>query len=146
MPKRIIVLAALIAAGFAAWWAYAEYWKPSGAPPVFYGNVDIHDVALALGQGTPGGDVSGDLVDVGAGRPEDLEGKDLTGKVVLSSSGLNGFAAAQQKGAVGIIGYTALRPNDYTDQIPDTRFNPPTGATTAWTCGVCSRISSAIVP
>ena len=29
---------------------------------------DIHDVALALGQGTPTGDVSGDLVDVGAGR------------------------------------------------------------------------------
>jgi hypothetical protein len=32
---------------------------------------DIHDVALALGQGTPTGDVSGELIDVGAGRPED---------------------------------------------------------------------------
>ena len=104
-----------------------ELWTTSPESRKLY---DIHDVALALGQGTPSGDVSGDLVDVGAGRPEDLEGKDLTGKVVLSSSGLNGFAAAQQKGAVGIIGYTALRPNDYTDQIPDTRFNPPTGATT----------------
>jgi Peptidase family M28 len=90
---------------------------------------DIHDVALALGQGTPTGDVSGELVDVGAGRPQDLEGKDLAGKVILSSSGLGGFAAAQQRGAVGIIGYTALRPNEYPDQIPDTRFAPPPAAT-----------------
>ena len=90
---------------------------------------DIHDVALALGQGTPSGDVSGELVDVGAGRPQDLEGKDLAGKVILSSSGLGGFAAAQQRGAVGVIGYTALRPNEYPDQIPDTRFAPPAGAT-----------------
>ena len=66
---------------------------------------DIHDVALALGQGTPTGDVSGDLVDVGTARPADLEGKDLAGKVLLSSSGLGAFAQAAQKGAVGIIGY-----------------------------------------
>src|SRR6478736_4154448 len=89
---------------------------------------DIHDVALALGQGTPTGDVSGELVDIGAGRPQDLEGKDLTGKVVLSSSGLTAFTQAAQRGAVGIIGYTALRPNDYPDQIPDTRFVAPAGA------------------
>src|SRR5262245_25305433 len=86
---------------------------------------DIHDVALALGQGTPTGDVSGDLVDVGAGRAADLEGKDLAGKVLLSSSGLGVFAQAATRGAVGVIGYSALRPNDYPDQIPDTRFSPP---------------------
>lgn len=49
MSRRIIILAAaLIAAGFAAWWAYGLYWKPSGAAPVFYGNVDIRDVALGF--------------------------------------------------------------------------------------------------
>jgi hypothetical protein len=90
---------------------------------------DIHDVALALGQGTPTGDLAGELVDVGAGRPAELEGKDLAGKVVLSSSGLGPFAQAQQRGAIGIIGYTALRPNEFPDQIPDTRFAPPAGAT-----------------
>jgi len=110
-------------------------WQPSVGElwmttPVSRKIYDIHDVALALGQGTPTGDVSGELIDVGAGRAQDLEGKDLTGKVLLSSSGLGAFAQAAAKGAVGIIGYTALRPNEYPDQIPDTRFNPPQGITT----------------
>ncbi|HJR60631.1 MAG TPA: M28 family peptidase [Vicinamibacterales bacterium] len=109
-------------------------WQPSVGElwmttPVSRKLYDIHDVALALGQGTPTGDVSGELIDVGAGRASDLEGKDLTGKVLLSSSGLGAFTQAVSKGAVGIIGYTALRPNDFPDQIPDTRFNPPQGAT-----------------
>ena len=115
-------------------------WQPSVGElwmttPVSRKLYDIHDVALALGQGTPTGDITGELIDVGAGRPEDLAGKDLTGKVLLSSSGLGPFAQAAAKGAVGIIGYTALRPNDYPDQIPDTRFTPPAGierATFGW--------------
>ncbi len=109
-----------------------ELWMTTPASRKLY---DIHDVALALGQGTPTGDITGELIDVGAGRPEDLEGKELTGKVLLSSSGLGPFAQAAAKGAVGIIGYTALRPNDYPDQIPDTRFTPPAGidrATFGW--------------
>ena len=110
-------------------------WQPSvgelwTTTPVSRKLYDIHDVALALGQGTPTGDVSGELIDVGAGRAADLEGKDLAGKVLLSSSGLGPFAQAATKGAVGIIGYTALRPNDFPDQIPDTRFSPPQGVTT----------------
>lgn len=91
---------------------------------------DIHDIALALGEGTPSGDVSGDLVDAGACRPSDFDGKDLTGKVVLCSSGTAAFAQASQKGAVGILGYTALRPTEYSNQIPETRFAPPAGAAT----------------
>jgi len=78
---------------------------------------DIHDIALALGQGTPTGDVSGDLVDAGACRAQDYDGKDLTGKVVLCSNGVGTFQAAQQKGAVGVLGYTALRPTEYSNQI-----------------------------
>jgi aminopeptidase YwaD len=110
-------------------------WQPSvgelwTTTPVSRKLYDIHDVALALGQGTPTGDVSGELIDIGAGRAQDLEGKDLAGKVLLSSSGLGPFGQAASKGAVGIIGYTALRPNDFPDQIPDTRFTPPQGVTT----------------
>jgi hypothetical protein len=90
---------------------------------------DIHDVALALGQGTPTGDLTGELVDVGAGRAADLEGKELAGKVILSSGGLGIFTQAQQRGAIGVIGYAALRPNEFPDQIPDTRFTAPAGAT-----------------
>ncbi len=91
---------------------------------------DIHDIALALGEGTPTGDVSGELVDAGACRAQDYEGKDLSGKVVLCSSGTATFAAAAQKGAVGVLGYTALRPTEYSNQIPETRFTPPAGAAT----------------
>lgn len=36
--------------------------------------------------GTPAGDVSGELVDVGYGLPEDFEDLDLTGKVAMASS------------------------------------------------------------
>ena len=89
---------------------------------------DIHDVALALGEGTPTGDVSGELIDAGACRPQDYDGKDLAGKVVLCSSGTGTFAVAAQKGAVGVLGYTALRPTEYSNQIPETRFVPPAGA------------------
>jgi hypothetical protein len=104
-----------------------ELWITAPVPRKLY---DIHDVALALGQGTPTGDVSGELIDVGAGRAADLEDRDLNGKVLLSSSGLGPFTQAATKGAVGIIGYTALRPNDFPDQIPDTRFNRPQGVST----------------
>ena len=59
-----------------------------------------------------------------------LEGKDLTGKVVLCSGGIGPFfGPAAERGAVGILSYTALRPNEYADQIPQTRFVPPAGAT-----------------
>jgi hypothetical protein len=52
--------------------------QPGGAPDTrkLY---DIHDVALALAEGTPTGDVSGELVDAGGCRIEDLQGKELTG-------------------------------------------------------------------
>jgi HlyD family secretion protein len=49
MRKRIAILAAvLIVAGFTAWLVQARYWKASGDTPVFYGNVDIRDVALGF--------------------------------------------------------------------------------------------------
>jgi hypothetical protein len=104
-----------------------ELWISAPAPRKLY---DIHDVALALGEGTPTGDVSGELVDGGAcgtsGAPS--LPPDLKGKVILCSNGITGFAAWAERGAVGIIGYTALRPNDYADQIPEARFVPPPGA------------------
>jgi hypothetical protein len=106
-------------------------WQPSVGElwitaPVERKLYDIHDVALALGEGTPTGDISGDLVDGGACGPDALPG-DLTGKVVLCSSGLSRFAQFAGRGAVGILGYTALRPNEYPDQIPESRFVPPPG-------------------
>ncbi len=104
-----------------------ELWISTPTPRKLY---DIHDVALALGQGTASGDVSGELVDGGACGPEaqpSIQG-DLAGKVILCSNGIAGFAPWAQRGAVGIIGYTALRPTEYPDQIPDTRFAAPQGS------------------
>ncbi|MEP6917379.1 MAG: M28 family peptidase, partial [Acidobacteriota bacterium] len=89
---------------------------------------DIHDIPLALGEGTPTGDVAGDLIDAGACRSQDFEGKDFTGQVVLCSNGTTTFAQAAQQGAVGVLGYTSLRPTEYANQIPETTFTPPTGA------------------
>jgi hypothetical protein len=101
-----------------------ELWMTSPAQRKLY---DIHDVPLALGEGTPSGDVTGDLVDGGACSAQGAALPDLTGKVVLCSSGTIGFNLLADRGAVGVIGYTALRPNEYPDQVPETRFTPPPG-------------------
>lgn len=53
---------------------------------------DVHDVALSLASLNANGDATGELVDIGAGRPADFEGKDLTGKFVLSAQAVSGLA------------------------------------------------------
>ncbi len=46
---------------------------------------DIHDIALSLASLNANADLTGELVDVGLGRPRDFEGKDVTGKFVVSA-------------------------------------------------------------
>ncbi len=49
MRKRIAIVAVvLIMLAFMAWVVRARYWQASGDAPVFYGNVDIRDVALGF--------------------------------------------------------------------------------------------------
>jgi len=96
---------------------------------------DIHDVALSLASLNSNADVTGELVDVGAGRPEEFEGKDVTGKFVLSS-GAPGAAYAQaiQRGGIGALGVSAIgyqRANDYPNQIVSTNVNAQPN-TVAW--------------
>jgi aminopeptidase YwaD len=81
---------------------------------------DIYDVAVSLAANSPTGEVTAELVDVGAGRPQDFERADVAGKFVLASGGTGGqvYQLAVQRGAVGVIGYSSLRPDDYPDQIP----------------------------
>lgn len=76
---------------------------------------DIYDVAIALGGGA-GGDVTGELVDIGLGRPEDFAGKDFKGKFVLRSGG-GGNLGQLAAGAVGAISYSTLRADDQPDMI-----------------------------
>ena len=58
----------------------------------------------------PGG-IDAPLVDVGAGRPADFEGKDLKGAVVLGSAPVSALwqQAVKQRGAAGVIS-TAIAP------------------------------------
>ncbi|HEU4629248.1 MAG TPA: M28 family peptidase [Gemmatimonadaceae bacterium] len=62
---------------------------------------------------TPPGGVVGEVVDVGAGRPEDFAGRDVAGKIVLGDASVGRlFAeAVQRRGAAGVLAYSMP---DYT--------------------------------
>jgi len=82
---------------------------------------DIYDVAVSLAANSAEGDVTAELVDVGTGaRPEDYAGKDVKGKIVLGSAGVNVLQrlGVFERGAAGVIGYSSLRADDYPDEIP----------------------------
>jgi aminopeptidase YwaD len=81
---------------------------------------DIHDIALALATRNSNADISGDLVSVGAGRPEDFNGKDVAGKFVLSSGEVSDvYPRAMEKGAIGVLALSTIGPEraiDYPNQ------------------------------
>lgn len=56
---------------------------------------------------TPEGGVEAEVVDVGAGRPEDFAGKDVRGKIVLAEGRIGAVygEAVQQRGAIGVLAY-----------------------------------------
>lgn len=97
---------------------------------------DIHEIALSLASLNANGDVTGELVDGGLGRPQDLDGKDLTGKFVLSSGSPAGiYGQAIPRGAIGVIGVSAIgyqRASDYPDQIVSSNVNATQPGTVAW--------------
>jgi len=99
---------------------------------------DIHDVALSLASLNANADISGELIDIGAGRPEDYDRLDLKGKFVLSAENVSGlgqvYNQAVQAGAIGVIAINAIGPQralDYPDQIVSTSVNAQPG-TVAW--------------
>jgi Peptidase family M28 len=96
---------------------------------------DIHDIALALASLNANGDLSADLVDVGPGRAQDFEGRDVKGKFVLSSGSTNAtYAQAIQHGAIGVLGISAIgyqRAIDFPNQIVSSTVNAQPG-TVAW--------------
>jgi aminopeptidase YwaD len=96
---------------------------------------DIHDIALSLASLNANGDLSGDLVDVAAGRPQDFEGKDVKGKFVLSSGSTSAtYAQALQRGAIGVLGISAIgyqRAIDFPTQIVSSSVQAQPG-TVAW--------------
>ncbi|MEO5761062.1 MAG: M28 family peptidase [Vicinamibacteria bacterium] len=96
---------------------------------------DIHDLVLALASINANGDLSADLVDVAAGRAQDFEGKDVKGKFVLSSGSTAAtYQQAVQRGAVGVLGISAIgyqRAVDFPTQIVSSNVNAQAG-TVAW--------------
>ena len=97
--------------------------------------LDIHDIALALASLNANWDLEGDLVDVGAGRAEDFEGKDVSGKFVLTSGSTRAvYELASERGAIGVLGISAISPQratDYPTQIVSSNFDAKPN-TVAW--------------
>jgi aminopeptidase YwaD len=97
---------------------------------------DIHDIALSLASLNANGDISGELIDGGQGRAQDLDGKDLTGKFVLSSGSPGTvYGQAIPRGAIGVIGVSAIglqRASDYPTQIVSSNVNATQPGTVAW--------------
>jgi Zn-dependent M28 family amino/carboxypeptidase len=97
--------------------------------------LDIHDIALALASLNANWDLEGDLVDVGSGRAEDFEGKNVAGKFVLTSGSTRAvYDLANERGAIGVLGISAISPQratDYPTQIVSSTVNAKPN-TVAW--------------
>jgi hypothetical protein len=99
---------------------------------------DIHDIPESLASTNANGDISGELVNVGQGTPQEFDSKDVKGKFVLSLAP-NGLSALYNRavtaGAIGIVGISAIgagdRATDYHDAIVWTTVNAQPN-TAAW--------------
>jgi hypothetical protein len=74
-------------------------------------------VSLCINSFPTSGEIAAPLVDVGAGRPADFEGKDVKGAVVLGSASAGQLwqQAVKQRGAIGVISTAIasyIRPDD----------------------------------
>jgi hypothetical protein len=96
---------------------------------------DIHDLALALASLNANGDFTAELIDVGAGRAQDFEGKDVKGKFVLSSGATGAvYSLAMLRGAIGVLAVSAIgyqRSVDFPNQIVSSTVQAQPG-TVAW--------------
>lgn len=86
-----------------------ELWE---VKPIRQKLASYRDMAAMLATGSSTGEATGELVWVGMGRPDDLAGKDLAGKIVVTegSAGTVHQAACVGKGALGVISIQGTRP------------------------------------
>ncbi len=73
------------------------------------------DMAFMLATGSQTADVTAELVWVGSGSSEELQGKDLTGKIAVTEGSARGLNAS---GAVGVISMNSPRPYFDPLQLP----------------------------
>lgn len=72
---------------------------------------------------TPVQGVTAELIDLGKGRKEDFEGKDLTGKIVMAESGPSQlYRQAIAKGAVGVLAYSIPNYNQPEKHVNSIQF------------------------
>lgn len=104
-----------------------------------------YDVAISLAANSESGDVTAEVVDVGAGaRNEDFTGKDVAGKIVLGSAGTGNLQrlGVFDRGAVGVVGYNSLRADSYPDQIlSQSVSNAPEGKKTGFGWAIAPRVA-----
>ena len=94
---------------------------------------DYDEIRVSLAVYSRDAQVTGELVDVGSGESaDDYEGKDVKGKMVLSSGhpGAVQRLAVFEKGALGVLSYYTItwqktrQPGDYPDQVTWGRIDP----------------------
>jgi len=80
---------------------------------------DFMEMPACLCRWSNSAQVRGELIYVGAGRPEDFDGKDVKNKIVLTSSspGPVHEEAVFNRGALGVISFSYPRPLDYPDPV-----------------------------
>jgi hypothetical protein len=77
--------------------------------------------------GSDSGETEAQLINVGVGaRAEDYAGKDVSGKIVLGSAGAGALQrqAVFERGAVGVLSYSSMRPDSFPDQILSQSVSP----------------------
>jgi hypothetical protein len=86
-----------------------ELWEVT---PIRQKLASYRDMAAMLATGSTTGDTTAELVWVGAGRPDDLKGKDLAGKIVVTDGSASSVHAATciNGDAVGVISIQGTRP------------------------------------
>ncbi len=105
-------------------------WEPVSASLTLHGeNVPLLQFStnrnmLAINSAsTPPHGITAEVIDVGRGRKEDFEGKDVKGKIVLAESGAYRlYQLAIEKGAVGVLAYSMPNYNQPTKHINSIQF------------------------
>ena len=119
----------------------AELWVVKPESRKLY---DVYDVILSICPNSETGDVTAEVVDVGAGsRAEDYAGKDVTGKIVLGSAGAGALQrlGVFERGAAGVVSYNTIYPDSFPDEILSQSIgaNAPQGKTPGFGWAVTPR-------
>jgi len=92
-----------------------ELWEIS---PHYRKIADYDDMTAHLASGSVTGEYEGELIYVGNGTVDEFKGKDVTGKILLTSGrGSRALSVGFSKGAIGVISYSNVHPMDDVYQV-----------------------------